>query len=166
MKDLGAYIDAAIATIRAQLNPVIVAANTANPGLPALPQVDPTRVLFGGDESGAIGTYPSIEVAAADRRHHGFSLNVQDWDVEPVIAVRAWLAYDANINAYQALYRANMRYGRLLAGVLLAKDAFGPSVTIVELQERYRTADPQSNSREDVTAAGLLIWRLDDVDGP
>jgi hypothetical protein len=160
-------LDQAVASLRAGLPGVIDAINTQatdftlpkpndKPGEP-----DDGYVLGGW----TIISYPVVEVAAPDWVMTNFSLAQVQSDLNPTVAVRAQFLKPESESG--ALYRMAMRYTTAVVQVLVQPDAFGAGITVQReggIRGTYGF-NPETNERQEVTGASIILFSLEMVDG-
>jgi hypothetical protein len=162
MQHIEGFVQTTIDTLKQELPGAIQVENELH-GDFQIPTPKDESYFFGGDESqGVVLRYPQIEVAAPDWMMSEFSLGQQTSALELTLIVRAWLQQDAEIQGFQNLYRATLRYGRSLLRVLTRPDALGHS-TITAVRGFYRV-NPETGERDEPEAASMLLFQLEDVE--
>lgn len=162
IRHLEPFIDACVATLRANLAAEVDAVNdhhNADGHSITLDHVPTDRIFFGGFTE---LNYPLIEVASPDFAYRNWSLAQLIADQSFSIVIRL-LVLDADP---EKLYRRNLRYGSAIIAALVEPDAFGAGTTIdpdIGVRGSYRH-DPEADTREELTGSTLLVFALQQVE--
>lgn len=153
MRHVEDYIDAGLASLRAQLPGRIAAVNAEKPDL-RVPTPDTDAYYPGG--LSVFLKYPSVELAAPDWTLANPSLGQRAWDGNVTVTGRILMQHPE----FDVLYRMVMRYGRCLVEVLSKQDALGTGVTVQQMRGFYRV-NPETGERDEFIAGALVVCTLD-----
>lgn len=147
------FLDATIATLKANLPAALAAINAAHTDF---------QVAVPDDDSYSTGTldilrYPWIEVAVPDFSISNFSMEQWDADFYPVVIVRG--LYQEPLSA-DRLDRALKRYGQALLNVLLTPNAFGAHEVVQSVRGGYRV-NPETQERTEFTGGVVAAFTIE-----
>lgn len=148
MIDFDPYIDAAKASLKAELPGRIAVVNAAYTDGLVVPTPDPDTGYMLGGHPAIYVPLPTVEVAATDWELGESSIEQLSWELGLSIIVRGVVGHpDPDPN-----YRITMRFGRAITEVLIEPGAFGPGIAAETIRGSYRV-DPQLG--EDMQVIGI-----------
>lgn len=153
-----AILDAAVASLRAGLNPALAAINAGTTDFD-LELADDDAIDVSGFE---MVKSPSVEVAVADWRMTNFSLAQLVADMACPILVRA-VVFDAN---NRTVYRRSMRMSQAIISVLVAPDAFGRGYMLSpenSIRGAYRF-NPETDQRQELQGNSFVAFSIEGVE--
>jgi len=143
-------VDAAILTLRDDLNDTIDAINATNNDF-ALDRVD-DEAYFPGGLAGEATMYPFVEVSASDEIVSIPAIEQAAWSSDCTLIVCVWLRHVHD----ETLYRSQLRYGQAVMSVLAQKGAFGAELWTNSMRAAYRR-NPETETTEQLIGAALVV---------
>lgn len=155
IEHLEPLVDAAIASLRAGLNPALDTINAAHNDL------EVERVRDDAYAPGGLGTpavvWPVVEVSASDVLGSGPTVQQAAWNrAESTMIVALWCR---NVND-EALYRSQLRYGQALLQVLIANDAFGAESYVERWRASYRRRNPEQGPADQLEGFVVVVLQV------
>jgi hypothetical protein len=158
--DFEPFLDAAIATLKAQLPAALAEINLEHTGdlfTVPFPDAD-TGYILGGRPIIAV-PLPIVQVAATDFELGEASVEQLSYALDLKMTVQATLAHvEADI-----LYRTVMRFGSAIVDVMCEPDAFGGGTVAESVTGAYRVA-PDLNESMEIVAATSIEFQLGGVE--
>lgn len=147
-------VDAALASLRADLNDTIDAVNSLYDDF-AIAHVDPDAYYPGGLNGPSI-LFPFVEVSASDEIVTVPTVRQVAWTVATMtLIVCVWTRHVDD----ETLYRSQLRYGQATASVLAQADALGTELATDTIRAAYRR-NPETDQTEQLLGAAIIVASL------
>lgn len=154
-------VDAAIASLRANLNDAIDAINAERNDAFELEHV-PDDAYAPGGLGRPPTSWPVCEIAPPDTLLTNASNAQAAWDSETTMIVAFWHRHVDD----ETLFRHQIRYGEALLQVLMTLDAFGPEQYVERCRVTRRRRNPEAGPAEQLTAFTILALQVKGYETP